>query len=521
MASKTLRFTILALVLIVVVSSVALAQGVINYGTSIQGEINATSPQGFYTFNGNAGDLITAHILSTANNLSPTLALIGPAGQLAFSNSDIFTSVTNDASITYRLPSSGAYTLLVGAAPGTEGSYVLSLQNNPPTVSIGLVSGQETTANIPLGAPTQVYSFSADPVQSTSLLIQSQATGFAFTAIVRDSNGQVVAVVGQGVETFSLSLPPGTGNYEIVVSSADPETQGVLSVLAGAGLSTTSTSTTTSTDSTQNTATATENQPPAGVCSATPAEGGVNIRSGPSIDYSVLGSLASNTFMVISGQYNGWYNGSYAGQSAWLAGSVIVLNGPCQGLQTVAAPPLPTATSTPVQETPSSTEESIATEEPPATEEPQSTEEPQATEEPVATEEPQATEEPSAQEAPADSNFVQPDLVIPLDNTVSRFDYVSYPGGDTEDRIRFSVSGMNQNATSSGGRADLLIVASCSGPGSEHIQFFTGGQTYACGDTIVAREVTFDSNSGSVIITATGGQGTYVNWSLTGTATRK
>lgn len=53
-----------------------------------------------------------------------------------------------------------------------------------------------------------------------------------------------------------------------------------------------------------------------------------------------------------------------------------------------------------------------------------------------------------------------------------------------------------------------------------NIQFFTGGQTYSCGQTIVDREVTFDSRTGQVTITAVGGTGTYVQWVLTGTATR-
>jgi hypothetical protein len=99
-------------------------------------------------------------------------------------------------------------------------------------------------------------------------------------------------------------------------------------------------------------------------------------------------------------------------------------------------------------------------------------------------------------------------------------DFVSYPGGDNEDRVRWDISGMNPNSALSGGRARLVIAASCFGNGTQNVQFFTGGQTFSCGQTIVDREVTYNSRTGSVVITAVAGEGTYVQWVLTGTATR-
>jgi hypothetical protein len=128
------------------------------------------------------------------------------------------------------------------------------------------------------------------------------------------------------------------------------------------------------------------------------------------------------------------------------------------------------------------------------------------------------TTPPPPPEAPSDPRFNNP-LQIPLDSTASVTDFVSYPGGDTEDRVQFSVSGMNPNSALSGGRARLILAVSCFGTGTDQIQFFTNGQTYSCGQTIADREVTFDSNTGSVVITAVGGSGTYVQWVLTGTAT--
>ena len=132
------------------------------------------------------------------------------------------------------------------------------------------------------------------------------------------------------------------------------------------------------------------------------------------------------------------------------------------------------------------------------------------------------TSTPSGQIAPEDAPFNNP-LDIPLDNTVSVLDFVFCPLGDTEDRVRWDITGMNPNSSLPGGRARLTIQASCFGQGTEHIQFFTGGQTYTCGQSVVDMEVAFASKMGSVTITAVGYDGvtnTYVQWVLTGTAIR-
>ncbi len=129
------------------------------------------------------------------------------------------------------------------------------------------------------------------------------------------------------------------------------------------------------------------------------------------------------------------------------------------------------------------------------------------------------TTQPAAQIAPADANFNSP-LNIPLDSTASVTDFVSYPGGDTQDKVRWDITGMNSNSALSGGRARLTLAVSCFGQGIEYVEFFTGGQTYECGQTIVDREVTYDSRTGQVTITAVGGSDVYVQWVLTGTAVR-
>ena len=88
------------------------------------------------------------------------------------------------------------------------------------------------------------------------------------------------------------------------------------------------------------------------------------------------------------------------------------------------------------------------------------------------------------------------------------------------DQQVLAAAGAGAASSASGGRARLIISASCFGTGTQNVQFETGGQTFSCGQTIVDREVTFDSRTGQVTISAVGGEGTYVQWVLTGTATR-
>jgi hypothetical protein len=263
--------------------------------------------------------------------------------------------------------------------------------------------------------------------------------------------------------------------------------------------------------------------PPPG-CSLTPPNSNVNVREGGSSGHTVIAVLGQDRYLSVTGTNSangGWYEVDIpdATTPGWVAGSVINLTGDCGDLPTksypsLSASPSPTATYTPsVSSTPgpSGTEDPSG---PTATYTPTSPG-PTATYTPSYT----PTTPPPDQEAPPDSPSNSP-LNIDLDSTASVLDFVSYPGGDREDRISYDVRGMNPNVAFSGGRARLVISASCFGENTDQIEFFTGGQTYSCGQTVVDREVTFDSNNGSIRITAVGGQGTYVQWVLTGTATR-
>lgn len=273
----------------------------------------------------------------------------------------------------------------------------------------------------------------------------------------------------------------------------------------------------------------------------------LNVRQGPGVVYGVIGQLQLGQEVNVTGKLadNSWWQIDFNGAPGWVSAPYTYPGGDCGAVAVAQAPPAPaggqsgggssahTATPDPAYSptpsyTPGGPTPTYTYTYTPGGPTPTYTYTPTYTSTPggptavhTATFTPSytPTTQPAAQQAPPDSNFNAP-LNIPLDNTASVLDFVSYPGGDTEDRVRWDITGMNPNASLSGGKARLIIAVSCFGTGIEYVQVFTGGQTYSCGDTIVDKEVTYDSRTGQVTITAIGGSETYVQWVLTGTATR-
>ena len=122
------------------------------------------------------------------------------------------------------------------------------------------------------------------------------------------------------------------------------------------------------------------------------------------------------------------------------------------------------------------------------------------------------TTDPGMSIAPADGNYT---LVIPYRGQNAVSDYVSYPG-DVEDRITYSISGIG--TTPPQHLARLKIFANCEGFNQQYITFQVGTATFGCGEFIVDKEVTADSDTGTIRVHAV--VGAYVKWTLVGTATQ-
>ncbi len=440
--------------LLVVFTSVAYAQSgnLLTYGQAVTGSIGANNPLAFYTFNGTEGDLVTIRVISLSPDFDATITLNAPAQpQLAFNDNDPLGPNSRDARVDYRLTRSGIHTILVGSVG--VGDFVLLLDGRPAAQAEALVGGAITAD---LAASTSLlYSFSALPEQPAVLTISSETPDFAFVAVVRDSDGRIVAILnGSTGRAATFLVPPGEETYEVEISPASM-VDGTLTIEYAA-------------------------QTGAAVTIPAPA---------PTQDGAPQATLEATVEAIPEVATE-----DATQDAAPVAPTLTPTLAPDQEA------PVATLTYTPtdVPFTPTYTPTDVPTEVPP-----------------TATYTP--TDPPPT--APPDANFNNP-LTIPLDGSASSSDYVSHPEGDTVDRVRWDITGMNPTTVLSGGRARLVITVSCFGSGTEHVQFFTGGQTYTCGQTIVDREVTNDSRTGQVTITAVGGDATYVQWTLTGSATR-
>lgn len=537
----------LSLVILLASAAVIYAQGgAITYGATATGTISAEAPLAFYTFSGNEGDLIAATVIGITPGVEPSISLLSPSQeQLTTSGENTLLSGAGQASLSYRLPTTGAYVLLVSSV--APGDFLLRLDGEASPPPADLAPDAPTTATIPTGGGAQVFNVPGNPTEPVAVTFGSADPGFEFTVEVRNPQGRLVAVLsGDGVFGATLTLAPSDGVYEIRIVPTTPETTGSVTINLGDAPAAPSSAPTSAAPQSATATPIPATSAPGEACTITGSN--VNLREGPSVDFDIVGYLNPGIALPVIGQNGtGWYQVNYNGVPAWVFGDVVTFTGNCLNipfaaapsgpsttgttqapsasptLATVTASPTttgPTATASPTLVGPTATASPTTQNQPTATYTPSYTPttppvQPTATYTPSYT----PTTPPAAQIAPEDSRS-NPPLVVELDNTASVLDFVSYPGGDREDRVVYDVTGMNPNVAFSGGRARMVISASCFGEGTQYIEFFTGGQTYSCGQTLVDREVTYDSDTGSVTITAVGGDATYVQWVLTGTVTR-
>ncbi len=213
------------------------------------------------------------------------------------------------------------------------GIVVLNRDGGQSTTVLSAWLSPEIPAQIklPLGTASQVYGFRANPSAPTRLLLNSSSPAMSFTAEVRSSAGQRVAVLGGGLQNATLTLGPGDSLYEVEFSADSDSVPGEVSLMVS------------------------DSQPVTTVSGApTPEEcrlssvlnAGVNIRTGPGGDHPVLTVLPSDAFLAPDAYSdNGWYRVVVNNQTGWVLGSEVNLHGSCQTL--LLSAPIPVLT-TPV-----------------------------------------------------------------------------------------------------------------------------------------------------------------------------
>jgi uncharacterized protein YraI len=198
----------------------------------------------------------------------------------------------------------------------------------------------------------------------------------------------------------------------------------------------------------------------------------LNIRGGPGTAYSVVGAVPGGTTVPVIGRNadGSWLQITHNGITGWISSGYTQTTG-LDGVQVVSAPPPPTAVG-PAPTTASGGGGG------------------------------------GAQTAPADSDIVT-SLNI-KDDTKTFNGVISFPDGDTSDRVYINVSGFDSIVSS----GNVTLTAVCSG-GSAKVSSVgnTTSGTPACNSTWVSFAGN-DSNQITVRFYLDSGSSAYVNWTL-------
>ena len=493
MKRRILLLVILALMLIS--GSVYAQISMLTYGQEVTGTFSAAAPLQIFTFSANANDLVFVEVVPLAPNLAPTISLLNLRQEVVAASGGNIASVDgDDASVVAFLTETGLYSLVLGSETAGSGDFIVRLT--------GIPAAYMGVSNLPLqlrfeNPSAAVLDIQGDATAPRRVTIDADNADGLMRAVLTTSGGQIVSSAA-GTTSLLVTVPASGEVFRlsIIFVSGAPVT---ISVGAN-GVPTTLPSVL---------PTAPAQQPPAttGECTITPLNAGqVNVRSGAGETFNIIGSLPSGQSLAPNGvSGTGWYRVNYNGVEGWIFSGVVQASGSCSTLPVVASPQPPVGGG---QQPPAPTNTLV----PGATNTPT---QPGQVIQPTATYTPTI---PAVQTAPPDSNYR---LLVALDGNASVSDYVSFPGGDVEDVVSYEVTGLNNSVALPGGQADLTIISTCTGTGTQFITFVAdGGQAFGCNQTVLLRRVNIDSRTGAVRVTATGGSDTYVQWTLIGSAPR-
>jgi uncharacterized protein YraI len=404
---------LLVLAALVAVAPVAAQQAnPVSFGTAVFGTVSPDGTPVAYSFTGNFGDLVTMRAAGTTPGMDPNLQLLGPDQiVLATNENSIFDPASTAASIVFRLPETGTYTVVVG---GTPGDFLLTLDVRPVLPVVPLVIDQPTQLVFPLPVPDQIFSFNTNPTLPTTLHVNFEPLFTDFLVEVRGGSGQLVAALNADFDNACLSFSPGDETFEVRAVSG-PGITGTVDFALSNGPCDVGAPPVNFVVPTR----VFEPIPIQGVCAAS-APTNVNVRFGPGLEWPVIALLPARVpIQVIGVSTNGWFAVQRGTLTGWLFSGVVTVIGPCDTVpaaQPPVATPTPTMTFTPavtvITTTPGPTTTAqvvtatpgpaTATTQPPATEVP-----PTVTTVPL-TAVPTETPEPPAGEATATATLAPP-----------------------------------------------------------------------------------------------------------------
>ncbi|NWF67669.1 MAG: SH3 domain-containing protein [Chloroflexi bacterium] len=315
--------------------------------------------------------------------------------------------------------------------------------------------------NPPQGTQRRIYSFTANPTQPTTLRFDAAQPSAPFSVEVIDNSGRIVATFsGSGMQTASLTLAPANGLYQVALAAADAAAASSVRV---------------SIVDTQTQNYGSQSAPAAQVCTITATHpGGVNMRAQPALNAPALGVLAANSSLPADARSaGGWYRVYSSSSSGWVAGDVVNASGMCADL--------------PLQLTPTTTDSAANA----------------------------ATG--TFVNALSVTNYAPYDAAsfyfdVDADSGATFSESVSFPDGDSSDRVLLAVSGLAAGIDIS---RPFALTMACSGAGSAELRW--GGAdspALRCGETAQINFTTQYDRQMLLVTLPTGSTQSYVTYTL-------
>jgi len=485
-----------------------------------------------FNFQAEANDTVTIEVAGL-NNFIPTITLLDPV-QTAIAqepNAGQQTTIT----LQTTLPTPGTYFVNVGGVNSTLGQFTIVLNRGLPP-GLPLNPTGPTEGAIAPELPDVYYDVPLDPANNTALQIRSLTEGYNPQVTVFDETGNEIATLtSQRLLAATLEFEPGEEVLKLLIELGEFTEQASFEItterIAPATTDAGPVATQEPSDSGAPPATSTE-------CRVSTGDSGVavNARSGGSTDYPEIGQLLPGQNVPATGfntANGGWFQVQLVdGTIAWVASFVVTTTGDCATLPLASYPPLgsddgPVETEEPSEGTATATTTPTATlpgqptatlpGQPTATATGTPTVSTQPTATPTPSFTPTATASPTApiQTAPPDNQqqTVEVDLSSNNNQIVLTGD-VSYPTGDTADRIRYEVTGFTQSRFS----ADILVTFSCTGSGASNARissnFGRNGPQQPCNGYSRTQTHTDDSDFANYEIYLDSGDNVYVSWTM-------
>lgn len=422
----------------------------IQWGEAKLGQV--TGPDGsYYNFQGVSGDTASIEVLGVGG-FSPRVAILDANRNVL--TQDDNAAASNTVNVSHTLTVDGLYYIQVTGLNNSVGQFTVSLNRGLPEGIPIPPPGTDTLQGVVSPEfPTVYYDFNPSPTDHTRIEIRSLTDGYSPVATVYTDAGESIASVSsQRLVAAYLEFGPGTEPLKLAVQLGAFTTQADFQVTVLVVPPPTA-------------ATA----PVTGSCVLSSADGNdVNIRSGGSTNHPPVGVMVGGTTQTATG-YNsangGWYEVQLPdGTYGWMASFVLNATGDCANLPIKSYPAAPAGGG--------NTGGGNTGGGPSATEEPGSgggtpTEEPGSE---TPTDEP-TDEPPSAQTAPPDSDPVYNfELNFKNNETRTVSDVISYPNGDTTDRVRYEVKGFDSVTFA----AESTVTLVCTGPGAENAKVHFG-----------------------------------------------